>query len=75
MYIPKYSEIEDQNFLYDFIEKYNFAILVTQEQGTSFANHLPLLLERSATESAVLWGHLARNNPHYQSFKEGKEVL
>jgi len=75
MYIPKYSEIQDPLILYDFMERNNFATLITNEKTGLFANHLPLLLEKVNDTEVFLLGHLARANPHYRSFKEGKDTL
>jgi transcriptional regulator len=72
MYIPAAFKVEDRSLLYDFIERYSFATLITTAEGIPFASHLPLLLDR---EREVLLGHLARANPHWQSFDGMHEGL
>jgi transcriptional regulator len=72
MYIPAPFKIEDRTILYDFIERYSFATLITNVDNVPFASHLPLLLDR---EQAVLLGHLARSNPHWHGFDGNKEGL
>src|SRR5581483_10156386 len=72
MYIPAAFKVEDRSLLYEFIERYSFATLITTAEGIPFASHLPLLLDR---EREVLLGHLARANPHWQSFDGMHEGL
>ncbi|MGB8000079.1 MAG: FMN-binding negative transcriptional regulator, partial [Anaerobacillus sp.] len=47
MYIPKHFEIGDEEFIYEFIEKYGFATLFSTHKGEPFATHLPLMLNKS----------------------------
>lgn len=42
MYIPKYFKLEEEEVVYDFIEQYGFATLVSQHKGEPYATHLPL---------------------------------
>lgn len=53
------------------MQRYSFATLVTCHDGTTFASHVPLLLDR---DRKVLLGHLARGNPQWNSFG-GAEAL
>ena len=46
MYIPKYFQIDDQDIIEDFIEKYSFATLSSQHKGEPYATHLPLVLNK-----------------------------
>jgi transcriptional regulator len=71
MYIPKHFEINDEDFIYDFIEKYSFATLFSQHNGEPYATHLPLILNKS--ESA-LYGHFARPNEQWKDV-ENQQVL
>jgi transcriptional regulator len=72
MYVPAAFKVEDRSVLYDFIERYSFATLITTAEGIPFASHLPLLLDR---ERDVLLGHLARANPHWRGFDGTQEGL
>jgi transcriptional regulator len=72
MYVPAAFKVDDRSVLYDFIERYSFATLITTAEGIPFASHMPLLLDR---EREVLLGHLARANPHWQSFDGTQEEL
>lgn len=72
MFIPSSFRINDRDTLFDFIERYGFATLVsTDPNGVPFATHVPLLLDRS---SDLLLGHIARANPQWEMFT-GRESL
>ena len=72
MYIPPSFRVDDVAVLYEFLDEYSFATLVSVRGGVPFATHLPLLLDR---ESGVILGHLARANPHWEAFGSGAESL
>ncbi len=72
MYIPKFFEVSDEVVLDDFIASNSFATLISTVNGTSFATHLPLILDRTDFPQRVLLGHVARANPHWQAF-DGKQ--
>jgi transcriptional regulator len=67
MYIPSSFLETDQTKLFDFIERHNFGLLVSQLASEPFATHLPLLLDRQAGSSGTLFGHMARANPQWQA--------
>lgn len=46
VYIPPSFRVDDVVVLYEFVEKYSFATLVSVRGGVPFATHLPLLLDR-----------------------------
>ncbi len=54
MYIPKYSQHDDPNLIYEFIESHPFATLITYQENL-FANHFPFLIER---ENGMFQGFL-----------------
>ena len=72
MYIPDPFRIEDPALLLPLIERYSFATLVTVEQGSPYATHLPLLLRR---EPDRLVGHMSRANPQWRGLTQQREVL
>lgn len=71
MYIPKDFKIDDENIIYDIMEKNSFATVFSQHKGRPFATHLPLTLNR---EEQVLYGHFARPNPQWSDMLN-QEVL
>ncbi|MFF2449106.1 FMN-binding negative transcriptional regulator [Neobacillus sp. NPDC058068] len=71
MYIPKYFKIDDEEIVYDFIEKYSFATLFSQHNGEPYATHLPLILNKS---EHALYGHFARPNEQWKDI-ENQQIL
>ena len=66
MYIPKDFKIEDEEIIYDFIEKNGFATLFSKHNGEPYATHLPLILNKSEN---ALYGHFARPNEQWKEPK------
>lgn len=60
MYNPKVFKIEDEAELFEFIEQWSFADLITTNEGELFVNHVPFVFDKSQNK---LYGHLAINNP------------
>jgi transcriptional regulator len=71
MFIPKDFQLNDEEMIYDFIEKYSFATLFSQYKGEPYATHLPLTLNKG--ESA-LYGHFAPPNEQWKDIKN-QQVL
>lgn len=63
MYVPSSFAETELKTLHRFIEEHSFATLITNAEGSAFASHLPLLLDRSVGEFGQLIGHLAKANP------------
>jgi transcriptional regulator len=72
MYIPKHFNIDNEEVIYDFIEKNSFATLFSQHNGEPYATHLPLLLNR---EEGFLYGHFARQNQHWKDIADQKILV
>ena len=75
MYVPKLFETVEISALYQLIDRYSFATLVTQDQEGLNANHIPLLLDVSHPDQAVLRGHVSRGNPIWQQDQGVSDVL
>ncbi|MBH5317674.1 FMN-binding negative transcriptional regulator [Paenibacillus sp. GSMTC-2017] len=71
MYIPKHFLVEDQTTIYDFIDRNSFGIIVSAENNTPTASHLPFLLNRN---EGCLYSHFARPNSQWIDIV-GQEVL
>lgn len=67
MYIPKYFKIDDEEVIYDFIEKNGFATVFSQHNGEPYATHLPLMLNESKN---ALFGHFARPNEQWKDMDD-----
>jgi transcriptional regulator len=73
MYVPKHFAETDEARLSDFMARNSFALLTTvDEAGLPFASHLPLLWE---PETRRLHGHMAKANPQWRHFRNGREAL
>ncbi|MBN1203993.1 MAG: FMN-binding negative transcriptional regulator [Myxococcaceae bacterium] len=80
MYLPRSFQEQDPERLLAFMRRYNFATLVTVEDGVPFASHLPFLVEpgtegSSGGSSGRLLAHMARANPQWRAFSQDRDVL
>lgn len=75
MYVPSHFEESRQEILHDFIEAHSFGALITHSANGLDANHLPFELDAKVGMHGLLRAHVARNNPVWQSIKNGDEVL
>jgi transcriptional regulator len=71
MYIPKHFQLNDEEMIYDIIEKYSFATLFSHHNGEPYATHLPLTLDK---DESSLYGHFARPNEQWKDI-ENQQVL
>jgi transcriptional regulator len=75
MYIPAVFREERLDALHELIRRYSFATLVSSGEDGLIATHLPLLLDPNRGSSGTLIGHVARENPHWQAFREDQDSL
>ena len=76
MYTPPWFSEEDKKTLVSFMREYPFASLISYAEDGPIASHLPLeFLADEREEHGVLVGHVARQNPHWRSFKSKNESL
>ena len=71
MYIPAAFQVEDHARLAAFLQQNSFATLVTFDGTAPFASHLPVLYR---PQTRTLVSHLARANPQWQHFAEGRHL-
>ncbi len=74
MYIPPPFAVEDRDKLFQAIDDYSFALLVSGSGDSLVGSHLPLLLDRTSGEHGTLVGHMARANLQWQT-AAGQPVL
>lgn len=75
MYIPKAFREDDLETVYALMRNYNFATLITTQNGVPLASHLPFLLDTERGPHGTLMAHMARPNPQWQSFDSTQEAL
>lgn len=68
MYVPAHFSFSDQAEAVAFMQRYNFASIISQVEGELFASHLPLVLEQKGEHLTIL-GHFARKNPQWESLE------
>jgi transcriptional regulator len=71
MYIPKHFVVDDEEKIFDFIEKNSFCILFSNHKGSPIATHIPVVLDR---KTGVLIGHFAKQNMQWEDVVD-QEVL
>lgn len=72
MYIPSSFKVTDEDLLYEFMEKYSFAILFSLVNHMPMATHLPLLVDRN---NSCIYGHMAKANPQWREINEDVLVV
>jgi transcriptional regulator len=75
MFIPDIYKNENQEDIIDFLHKNSFGILVNQTNGKLWATHIPLELDTNENGKQVLYGHIAKENPQWESFADNDNVL
>ncbi|MDX8531173.1 FMN-binding negative transcriptional regulator [Mesorhizobium sp. VK25A] len=66
MYIPPAFRDDDKESLTATIRAARLAILVTATTEGPLATNLPLLLDENEGEHGVIYGHVAKANPHWR---------
>ena len=75
MYLPPAFEERDPEVLRDFIRKYPLGTLVTATANGLEANHIPLLIDTTAGDGAMLRGHIARANSLWRDLAPHAQAL
>jgi len=72
MYIPETYRIKKETELLAFINKWNFADLVTVSNGNILSNKVPLFAD---IENNVLYGHFGRSNEQLELLETADDLL
>ncbi len=75
MYIPELYKNENVEAIRNFLKSNSFGILVNQTEGKLWGTHIPLELETNSEGKEVLFGHVSKENPQWQTFENNNEVL
>lgn len=74
MYIPKIFKKENSKQIIDFIKEHSFASLISNDNGKSFASHIPVDIIQIENDY-YLTGHLSKANTQLTSLENNKNVL
>ncbi|RZJ28555.1 MAG: FMN-binding negative transcriptional regulator [Flavobacterium sp.] len=75
MHIPEYYKNENSEEIQAFLKANSFGILVSKGGGKLLATHIPLELETNPDGKLILEGHVSKENPQWNHFETGDEVL
>lgn len=77
MHVPEPFRWEDESAIAAFVERHDFATLVTPTPDELWVTHVPLVLRAAAAEGEPrrLVGHVARANPHWRAFDGERRSL
>lgn len=75
MYIPDLYKNENQTEITQFLLEHSFGILVNRTNGKLWATHIPLELEQTKEGKSILFGHISKENPQWESFESDANVL
>lgn len=73
IYTPEHYKENRNELIFEIIQKYSFATLISQTVEGPVISQLPLLLEETENEF-FLYGHCAKANPHWKYFNESQKV-
>ena len=75
MYIPQHFNENDAAWQIDAIRRDPFGVITSLVDGALMATHLPFVIEPGEGPNGTLHAHMARQNPHWQSFDGATEAL
>jgi transcriptional regulator len=73
IYLPPHFSVVDRAAVRDLVRAHPLATLISATPDEPLVTHAPLLLDESA-EPWTLLGHVARANPHWQAWEDGRSV-
>ncbi len=75
MYVPAHFRPEKEAELYDVIDRYMFASVISSADDTGLRSTMVPFILREEEGRLRLWGHMARANPQWRDFRPDREVL
>lgn len=75
MYRPAHFNEDDPARLATLMQRHSFATVITHDGTAPFATHMPVLYHADAGPHGTLVTHMARANPQWRHFADGREVL
>ena len=74
MYIPEFNRIEDRITALAFMRANPFGILVSNNDDTPFATHLPVIVAEVGGQ-IIVRAHVAKANPHWKMLEQQDSLL
>ncbi|MGE5713142.1 MAG: FMN-binding negative transcriptional regulator [Betaproteobacteria bacterium] len=74
LYTPTHFAVQDRALAAALMHAHPFATLITQGAGEPVVSHVPMLLVDEG-ETWQLLGHVARANPHWETWRERSRAL
>src|SRR4051812_48126547 len=74
MYVPEHFHEHRIDVLHAFMRRHSFATLISRDRNLT-ASQLPVLLDTERGPHGTLRSHMAKQNPQWQTFAQGAEVL
>jgi len=68
MYTPSFNSFTDRKEVVAFMQRYSFAIIITQVDGVPVATHLPFLIKEEK-DKLTLQAHFAKANPQWKEIE------
>lgn len=75
MYLPKLYREEEKKNIQDFLRRNNFAAIVSFDGVRPVTTHIPTELVENDQGELVIYGHMSRANPQWQTFGENQVLL
>jgi transcriptional regulator len=74
MYIPKLFEETNNAEILAFMQEFSFATIITSENNTPVASHLPFTITKRGDE-IILTSHFARANPQWETISKNRILV
>ncbi len=74
MYVPEAFKVVDEGEIQAFVQRYDFATMVSSPATGLIATHVPVVVRRETTGLVVV-GHVARANSHWRVMDGSVECL
>lgn len=71
MYLPRPFSVKEETEIFDFIEKYPFATLISCFENQPWVSLIPLVLDRNRK---TLYGHMSRANSHWKWIEKSSVI-
>ncbi|MET1254399.1 FMN-binding negative transcriptional regulator [Aliikangiella maris] len=71
MYCPAHFQLDDEKIIFQLIQQYSFAHLVSCRNGVLEINQIPFLLD---TSQRCLYAHVAKSNSHWKMLEKADDL-